>query len=92
MIVYLMQSEQEKKALTHWRNSIIITLSILSIWFLCSFGCGIIWRDWCDAKLPSVGHAPFGFWMAQQGSIIIFVILLVVYATLMRALDRQLDS
>jgi putative solute:sodium symporter small subunit len=42
-----------------------------------------------DTNMPSVGNAPLGFWMAQQGSIICFVILLIVYAVLMRRLDSQ---
>jgi putative solute:sodium symporter small subunit len=42
-----------------------------------------------DANMPQVGNAPFGFWMAQQGSIICFVILLIVYAILMHRLDTR---
>lgn len=39
--------------------------------------------------MPSIGSVPFGFWMAQQGSIICFVLLLVVYAVCMRRLDNK---
>ena len=42
-----------------------------------------------DANFPSVGGAPFGFWMAQQGSIFCFVIILVAYAVLMNRLDKK---
>jgi putative solute:sodium symporter small subunit len=42
-----------------------------------------------DANLPSIGNAKFGFWMAQQGSIICFVLLLVLYAFLMNKLDHK---
>lgn len=69
------------------RASLKITLSILIIWFTVSFGCGILFRDWLDANAPSIGNAKFGFWMAQQGSIISFVLLLVAYAVLMKKLD-----
>lgn len=63
--------------------------SLLLIWFSVSFGCGIIFRNWLDEHAPQVGTAPFGFWMAQQGSIICFVILLVIYAVLMNRLDTK---
>lgn len=71
------------------RSCLRIVFSLLGVWFLASFGCGILFRDWLDRNAPSVGHAPFGFWMAQQGSIICFIILLVVYAVLMNRLDAR---
>ncbi|MEC7564801.1 MAG: DUF4212 domain-containing protein [Planctomycetota bacterium] len=66
-----------------------LTLCLLAIWFVVSFGCSILFREWMDANMPSVGNAPFGFWMAQQGSIICFVLLLVIYAVLMYRLDAK---
>ena len=66
-----------------------LTLSLLAIWAFVSLGCSILFRSWMDTNMPSVGNAPFGFWMAQQGSIICFVILLIVYAVLMGRLDSQ---
>jgi putative solute:sodium symporter small subunit len=74
---------------THWSACLKITLSLLAVWFIVSFGAAILLRDWCDANLPSIGNAPFGFWMAQQGSIIAFVLILIVYACLMNRLDRK---
>ena len=73
----------------HYRACLKITLILLAFWFLISFGASILFRDWLDANLPAVGSAPFGFWMAQQGSIIGFVILLIAYAVLMNRLDRK---
>lgn len=73
----------------HRRACLHITLVLLLIWFIVSFGAGILARDWLDANLPSVGHAPFGFWMAQQGSILGFVAILVAYTFLMNRLDRK---
>ena len=72
----------------YWRKSLSIVLQILVVWFLVSLGCGILLRDLLDAAIPSIGGAPFGFWMAQQGSIICFIILLVVYMIRMNALDK----
>ncbi len=76
----------------YWRKSIINTVCILIVWFGCSLGCGILFRDWCDANLPPIGNAPFGFWMAQQGSILCFVALLVVYAITAGRLDRVAED
>lgn len=73
----------------HRRACLKITLSLLAVWFLISYGAGILFRDWLDAHFPAVGHAPFGFWMAQQGSIMGFILLLVLYAFLMNRLDRK---
>jgi len=82
-------------ALKHRKACLYITLAILGIWFLVSLGCSILFREWMDLNMPKVGNAPFGFWMAQQGSIICFVLLLVVYAVVMYRLDSKygyLDS
>ncbi|HIF53600.1 MAG: DUF4212 domain-containing protein [Methylococcales bacterium] len=74
---------------TYWKQSLKIIAFLLMIWAFVSFGCGIIFREYLDAEMPSVGGAPFGFWMAQQGSIIVFVLLLFVYNRLMNKLDRK---
>ena len=66
-----------------------LTLALLAFWFFISYGCSILLRDWMDANLPSIGNAPFGFWMAQQGSIIGFILILVTYAILMNRLDAK---
>lgn len=81
-----MQVERPRK---YRSTSLIITLSLLVIWFVISLGCGVLYRSWLDANFPHVGNAPFGFWMAQQGSIIGFVLILISYASLMNKLDRK---
>lgn len=73
----------------YWRKNICRLGVILTVWFSVSFGCGILWRDWLDANFHPVGHAPFGFWMAQQGSIICFVLILIAYTALMNRMDVQ---
>lgn len=67
----------------------IVLLLHLFIWFFASFGCGILFRGWMDLNLPKIGSAPFGFWMAQQGSVIVFVIILISYAVVMNKLDLK---
>ena len=67
----------------------IILFVLLSLWFIASFGCGILLREWLDQNPPSIGNAPFGFWMAQQGSIITFVLIIIAYAILMNRADDK---
>ena len=66
-----------------------LTLTLLGVWAFVSLGCSVLLRAWMDSNMPAVGHAPFGFWMAQQGSIICFVALLVIYARSMNKLDQK---
>lgn len=72
----------------YWSKSLRVVGVILTIWFLLSLGCGVLFRKPLDAAMPPVGNAPFGFWMAQQGSIIGFVVLLIVYMLWMNSLDK----
>ena len=69
------------------KASLRILFSLLTIWFIVSFGGGILFRDWLDQF--TIGTAPLGFWMAQQGSIICFVLILIAYAILMGRLDEK---
>ena len=71
------------------RSCIKILFALLALWFVVSFGCGILWREWLDLHAHQIGNAPFGFWMAQQGSIIFFVLILVSYFILMNRLDKK---
>jgi putative solute:sodium symporter small subunit len=72
---------------SYWRANLSLTFKVLIIWFSVSFGCGIIFKEELDQF--SLGGAPFGFWMAQQGSIICFVILLIAYSYFMNKLDQK---
>jgi putative solute:sodium symporter small subunit len=60
---------------------------LLAVWFLVSYGCGIIFVDVLN-KI-SLGGFQLGFWMAQQGSIYVFVVLIFVYVRLMNKLDKK---
>ena len=71
----------------YWQSSLKILWGTLLVWFFVSFGCGILFKDALDQI--KVGGAPLGFWMAQQGSILGFVSLLVVYSCLMNKLDDK---
>lgn len=71
----------------YWRANIRLMLSLLAVWFVVSFGFGILLVDWLN-QFQFFGFK-FGFWWAQQGSIYVFVILIFVYTLRMRAIDRK---
>ena len=71
----------------YWRTNIRIMLVLLLIWAAVGLGCGIIFADALNQW--SVAGIPLGFWFAQQGSIIVFVLLILVYCILMNRLDRR---
>ena len=71
----------------YWKSTLRLTVSLLSIWFLASFGAGILFRDALDNF--NVGGAPLGFWFAQNGSIYVFLILIVVYCIRMTQLEKK---
>jgi len=73
----------------YWRRNLRILTVLLGIWFLVSFGCGILAAD--ALNQIRVGGFRLGFWFAQQGSIYVFVILIFVYVARMNALDKEFD-
>ncbi len=75
------------RARIYWRANLKMVGLLLSIWFLVSFGAGILFRDWLNQF--RLGGFQLGFWFAQQGSIYVFVILIFVYVAWMNRLDRQ---
>ena len=73
----------------YWRRNLRYLGLLLSIWFAISYGCGILFKDALDAvRIPGTGFR-LGFWFAQQGSIYVFVVLILVYVRLMNRLDRE---
>ena len=75
------------QAKAYWKENIRIVLSLLAVWFLVSFGMAIMFVDVLD-NIRFFGFK-FGFWMAQQGSIFCFVILIFIYVYKMNKLDRK---
>ena len=71
----------------YWIENIRLVLLLLTIWFLVSFGMGILFVDFLDG-FRFFGFK-FGFWMAQQGSIFCFVILIFIYVYKMNKLDHK---
>ena len=79
----------EQRARDYWRRNLLLMLKLLTIWFIVSFGCGIILVD--TLNQVQIGGYKLGFWFAQQGSIYVFVVLIFYYARKMDALDREFD-
>lgn len=74
----------------YWKANLRWLCILLGIWFVVSYGFGILLVDFLDQfKLPGT-NLNLGFWFAQQGSIYCFVLLIVVYARVMNRLDREL--
>ena len=70
----------------YWNATRRLTVGLLIIWFSVSYGAGILFRDFLDQW--SIGGAPLGFWFAQQGAIYVFVILIFVYCSAMRRIEK----
>ncbi len=79
--------DSKEKARAYWRQNLKYLTVLLSIWFLVSYGFGILLKETLD-QIP-LGGFKLGFWFAQQGSIYVFVILIFVYVRLMNGLDRK---
>ena len=84
-----MSESKKTDAKGYWAATIRLTLSLLAIWFVVSFGAGILFRDFLDQF--AIGGAPLGFWFAQQGSIYVFVALIFYCCFAMARLERKYD-
>ena len=76
-----------KKNNSYWKSNLKILGFLMAIWFLASFGFGIIWSDALDEI--QIGGFKLGFWFAQQGSIFVFVIIIFAYVYLLNRLDKK---
>ncbi|MGD2045712.1 MAG: DUF4212 domain-containing protein [Gemmatimonadota bacterium] len=75
----------------YWRRNVRYMGVLLAIWFVVSYGFGIVLVEPLNSiRIPGTGF-PLGFWFAQQGAIYVFVVLIFVYVRLMNRLDREFD-
>ncbi len=81
--------QKEQRHAEYWRINLKYLVVLLSIWFVVSYGFGILLVDALNAI--TVFGFPLGFWFAQQGSIYAFVALIFVYVWLMNRLDKRFD-
>jgi len=80
-------NDSSKNLDRYWKKNIQIVLILMLIWFLASFGFGIIFVNELD-EISFFGFK-LGFWFAQQGSILIFVAIIFVYIKMMKNLDKE---
>ena len=80
-----MKTHDKNKA--YWKQNLRYLAILLSIWFLVSFGAGILFKETLD-HIQLFGF-PLGFWFAQQGAIVVFVLLIFVYVRWMNKLDKE---
>jgi putative solute:sodium symporter small subunit len=73
----------------YWKSNIRLVAILLIIWFVVSYGLGILLVE--PLNNFSIGGYPLGFWFAQQGSIYTFLVLIFVYASQMNRLDKKFD-
>lgn len=71
----------------YWKKNIRYLVILMSIWFVVSFGFGILLVD--QLNTIKIGGFKLGFWFAQQGSIFCFIILIAIYVWLMNKLDKK---
>ena len=72
---------------TNWKQNLKYLSILLTIWFVVSFGFGILLVD--ELNTIRIGGFKLGFWFAQQGSIYVFVILIFIYIRIMNKLDKK---
>lgn len=73
----------------YWKANVRLMLKLLSVWFVVSYGCGILLVE--QLNTITMGGYKLGFWFAQQGAIYAFVVIVFVYARKMAALDKKFN-
>lgn len=71
----------------YWRSNVRIMVALLVVWAAAGLGCGVLFADALNAF--RLGGYPLGFWFAQQGSIIVFLLIILVYALALNRLDAR---
>ena len=84
-------STKEVRHQAYWRANLLLLSKLLLVWFLVSFGCGIIFAPSLNQFKLIGTDFPLGFWFAQQGAIYVFVILIFIYIKAMDRLDNEYE-
>ncbi|QJR81555.1 DUF4212 domain-containing protein [Alteromonas pelagimontana] len=82
-----MAFKNDDDKIAYWKENLALLFKLLVVWFVVSFGAGILFVDALD-QIQFFGFK-LGFWFAQQGSIYVFVILIFVYVARMKTLDKK---
>ena len=81
--------KEDLSSQAYWKATIALLRNVLILWFLVSFGAGILFADFLNQF--HLGGYPLGFWFAHQGAMYIFVIQIFYYAWRMNNLDIKFD-
>ena len=79
----------DKNLKEYWKRNVRLLISLLAVWFLVSYGFGILLAEPLNAI--QIGGFKLGFWFAQQGSIYVFIAIIFIYVYKMNKLDREFD-
>jgi len=82
-----MSFKSESDAKAYWKENLSLMVKLMVIWFVVSFGCGILLVDVLNQI--QIGGYKLGFWFAQQGAVYTFVVLIFYYTKKMGQLDRK---
>ena len=82
-----MAFENKELAESYWKENLSIMLKLLAVWFVVSYGAGILFIEQLNA-ITFMGFK-LGFWFAQQGSMYVFIALIFVYVKKMNDLDKK---
>lgn len=80
-------TDAQSNAKAYWHANLKLLGKLLLVWFVVSFGFGILLQPFLD-EFRFFGYK-LGFWFAQQGSIYVFIVLIFVYSNRMRKIDRE---
>lgn len=80
---------EKKNIQAYWKKNLRLLAILLAIWFVVSYGFGILLAE--PLNQIRIGGFKLGFWFAQQGSIYIFIVIIFVYVYRMNKLDREYD-
>lgn len=80
---------EDKSPEEYWKRNLRILTVLLTIWFVVSYGFGILLVDQLNSI--RIGGFKLGFWFAQQGSIYVFIVLIFYYVYAMNKLDKEFD-
>lgn len=85
-----MDDQEHTEAARYWRTNMKLVGLLLVVWFLVSYGAGIVFVE--PLNEVQLGGFPVGFWFAQQGSILVFIVLILIYCLKMDRIDAAFGA
>jgi putative solute:sodium symporter small subunit len=89
LIKYKIREDIVENNNSYWRENLRLIFICLTIWFVVSYGFGLLLVE--QLNVIRIGGYKLGFWFAQQGSIYTFVGLIFWYSAQMNKLDKKYD-